>query len=214
MRERRKQMKVFRMLSVLTICGVFISSNAYATSISAGETVVAAPLSFGGTLIAAAPSTLTGPVIFGSLIAGVYSDPSNVYCAGCLDFVYLFGDSGGFPVTGLFVATFDGFPLDVGFSAIPNGIAPTTIAREPDGDGILFNFSSGLADGQFSDVLVIQTPATSYTYGSATLEARGGTFGAGGQGFQPTPEPSSIVFLSTGLLGFVRVIAGQLAGKK
>jgi hypothetical protein len=206
-------MKVFRMLGALASCGLLISS-AYATPISPGETVVAAPLSFGGTLVAIVPSTITGPVVVGSTIASVYSDPLNTYCAGCLDFVYQFSNGGGLPVTGLFAATFEGFPVNAGFYAVPNGVAPTTISRELDGSGIVFNFSPALDDSQFSDILVVQTSALLYTFGSVTVEASGGTFGAGSQGFQPIPEPSPLALFSTGLLSLAGVIRMRFAGKQ
>lgn len=207
-------MKALRMLSVLAWCGLGLVSAARASTISAGQTIVAGPVAFGGTLVAAAPSTIAGPLIFGSLTAGVFSDPQNVYCTGCLDFFYFLGNSGGEPITGIFAASFRDFPLNVGFSAVPGGIAPSTITREPDGNGILFSFAQGVGQGQFSDFLVIQTPANSYTFGSASVEARGGTFGVGGSGFQPTPEPASLIFVSSGLLGIAGIVKARYRTKR
>jgi len=174
-----------------------------------GQTVVAGPVEFGGTLVAAIPSTISGPVIFGSLSAGVFSDPLNTYCPGCLDFFYFVGNSGVEPITGLFAASFQDFPLNVGYAVVPGGVAPSSITREPDGNGILFSFAPSVGQDQFSDFLVIQTPANSYTFGSATVEARGGTFGNGGSAFQPTPEPASLLLVSSGLLGIAGIVKAR-----
>jgi hypothetical protein len=207
-------MKTLRFLSALAWCGLALISGAHATTISAGQTIVASPVDFGGTLVAAAPSTISGPVIFGSLTAGVFSDPLNTFCSGCLDFFYFVGNSGVEPITGVFAASFQDFPLNVGYAQVPGGIAPSSITREPDGNGILFSLASSVGQGQFSNFLVIQTPAHSYTFGSATVEARGGTFGNGGSAFQPTPEPASLLLVSTGLLGIAGMVTARYRARK
>ncbi len=195
-----------RILLALCCLSFVMVTNVYATPISAGESLTASPLSFGGTLLAATSSVQTGPVIFAHQSVEVFSDPFNVYCAGCLDFVYQFHNDGLEGITGLFVASFRDFPLSVGFSPVTGGIAPGTITRDPDGNAVTFNFTPGVGLIQFSDDLVIQTSAGSYTGGSTTLEARGGIFGVGGSGLQPTPEPAPIVLLFTGLISLAGVV--------
>src|SRR5579864_2450302 len=105
----------------------------------------------------------------------VYTDPSNTFCAGCLDFDYQAINSANSTddIGRITAITFTGFQTDVGYSTagepagggtpFPTGtIAPGFVDRNT-ADVIGFQFSSSpstvIAPGQTSAVLVIETNA-------------------------------------------------------
>jgi PEP-CTERM motif len=200
----------------LALCAVIfgVTARAHADPILPGGVInTPTTLSFGGTLVSSPPvNNITTSLFSANYSDKVYSDPNNTYCAGCLDFVYQIaniGKSGS--VFSLNAYNFGSFETDAGF--LTQGIDPSQITRSMDGSFLTFTFSgpdNDLAPGTFSDFLVIQTNATSFSPGGVSLQ--GGPSG-NGPGSQPSavPEPSSLILFGSGLLGLAVFAKKKLA---
>ena len=141
--------------------------------------------------------------------AGVYTDPTNPFCANCLDFVYLEAnskDSSG-SVQTISVSNFGSYSTIVG--DVTNGVVATDFTSV--NGTITYNFSGANAIGpnQSAGFLVIETNATAFQAGTVTISDGTDTFT--GPGFQPIPEPATFTLLGTGLLGAVGVIRRKFA---
>jgi VPDSG-CTERM motif len=154
--------------------------------------------------------TNTG-LVRGTITVAVFSDPTNVFGAGDLTFVYQITNS-PFPLSrdNIVRATginFEGFMTDVGYTllggAIPNGhfmngtVLPLTVDRSFFGDTVGFNFApgfiGGLRPGTTSRALIIETNATRFTSGFFNV-IDGGI--ASVSAYQPTvPDGGSAVAL-------------------
>jgi len=175
----------------------------------------------GGTLEASLNSGLVtstnGKLTF-DVVTAVYSDPSNVFGAGDLDFVYQVQSSASSVdgISRLTAIDFTGFQTDVGYtiagSALPGGVfvdgnafPPQTVDRSLGGGTIGFNFPipSSINPRQTSFALIIETNATTFTTGAFNVIDGGVSTVAA---FEPTapavPDTgATAILLSLGVIG-------------
>ena len=171
-----------------------------------------------GPFLANISGTFTGTnslgqtTISGKYDEAVYADPSNTFCAGCLDF-FLFVESNSSStdsIARITLASFGSFLTDVGYTTgkggNPGGVIPSTVDRSGNGSVVGFNFSTltGVGPGGQTQELEIETNAKSFTTGSIQMID---SSVASVQGFAPSsvPEPGSIslALLGGALLGIV-----------
>ncbi len=173
---------------------------ANASVLSNGISVPPGPLFPTETLVASTSGTIMTPTFTASYMQWVYADPTNTWCANCLDFVYQFTNNGGDPNERFSMFNFTGFLIDVGTN--PFGVHdPTTIDRSANGPVVGFNFPAAdqISAGQTTPLLVIETNALNYTDGYVSAQD-----GTAGYGFAyapaaPVPEPSSLALLGGSL---------------
>jgi hypothetical protein len=148
----------------------------------------------------------------------VYADPSNTFCAGCLDFFILVesNSTSTDDIERMTLASFGSFMTNVGYSvgkgSPSGGVDPATVDRSSTGSVIGFNFSSpdGVAPGEETQVLEIQTNAKNFMAG--TLQIIDSSV-ASVAAFEPcvVPEASSI---SMTLLGGILLGIGFIGRRR
>ncbi len=187
----------------LAACALSMASLASATVLTPGTSGPPDPFSNAGwTLLATTGSqALSSGTFTANATASVYSDSGNTFCAGCLDFVYMVTRTGGAdPIERITGGSFIGYLVDAGVVTGSAGFTPTSVDRSANGGVIGFNYqnAANLTDNQSTQLLVIQTNATSFAAG--VMSAQDG-LAANGIGFQPasTPEPISMSLLGGGL---------------
>ena len=184
--------KVSRLIAVLAVAisGGIFASRAGAVIITPGTSVVPNGSGvFSGTIVDNETSTLNSGTFIGSLHSVVYQQ-SN----GWLDFVYQFSNTvvGGDSIETLSLSSYNGLTLNADYQAVTNGVAPNKIDRTPfttaSDDTLNYIFNAGVAPGSMSDLLVVQTTATSFYEGSASAID---TLPANVPAPMPVPEPAT-----------------------
>lgn len=180
-----------------------MASLASATVLTPGSS--GAPDAFsnaGWTLLASTgDQALSSGTFTATANAWVYGDSANTFCTGCLDFVYMVARTGGTdPIERITAGSFAGFLLDAGVVTSSPGFAPNSVDRSANGTVVGFNYqnASNLTDSESTQLLVIQTNATSYVPGLLSVQDQQS---ANGIGFAPAsvPEPISVSLLGGGL---------------
>lgn len=209
------QAQLVRKLVVLIAFTVALTVAAHASVLGVAGTAPPTPVAPSGPIVATNSGNIATPTFSTNYTTSVYRDPSNTFCANCLDFVYQFTVLSGQGLRRFTASSFAGFMVNVGTN--PFGVQdPTTVARNPGpGDVISFNFdqfANGIPVGQTTVQLVIDTNATSFVPGF--LSAQDGTAGFG-IGFQPagTPiaEPTTLMLLGTGVTGLAAFLRRKKA---
>jgi len=147
----------------------------------------------------------------GTYQAFVEADPSNVFCAGCLDFFFevTLNTTSMDSLARATASSFSGFMTDVGYTtgpgSISGGILPTTVDRSKSGSVVGFNFPvpNSVNPGQSAQVLEIETNATKYVAGSLEF-IDGGVATVASFAPSAVPEPGTIALA---LFGFAALIA-------
>ena len=206
----------FMKFSLLGAALAVPATSAFATSITAGQTVTAQSVSFSNSNMVASTSGTLSPTpntYSGTYTEFVYRDSSNTVgsCAGqCLTFVIRVTDTTGSAdaiervSTSIFSSAFlynVGYSDSNGRNSLADPVNPLFINDSASGViGFDFSEGTGIMPGSTSAFLVIQTNATNYVPGTITTQD-GGV--AAVPAFMPsaaTPEPSSLMLLGTGML--------------
>ena len=195
---------------VVLLALTLVAPFTYASVLSTGSSAPPSPLFPTGTVMGSALGMITTPTFTATYTEQVISDPLNTWCAGCLDFVYMFKDLGAESLERFSMYNFAGVSVDVGTD--PFGTKdPTSIDRSPDGSSIGFNFPAGdaILSGTNTVELVIETNATEFADGFVSAQDGTAGFGAALSPKAVVPEPASLALLGGGL-----AILGGLLRKK
>jgi hypothetical protein len=179
---------------------VAVSAPAYAAQCPNGSTCAPDTLSESGTLLASHSGSLTASGSFSATYTEAVYQSTNVFCAGCLDFVLQIANSANSAqsIERANISDFTGSAADIGDN--PNGasipgslfvngtVAPTDDSRSTSGAVIAWDFTGTheLSPGATSLVLEVETNATQYTTG--TVSAQDGGV-AQSTGFAPVAPP-------------------------
>jgi PEP-CTERM motif len=192
--------KLIVLLAVTLMC----VASAQASILTVGGTAPPSPLFPSGPTLASTSGTITTPTFTDTYKTWVQADPSNTFCANCLDFIYVFTNLGPAVNQRFSMSSFAGFMTDLGTN--PFGVHdPITVSRSLTAGGpvLSFNFDEfgdGIKPGETTVDLIVETNALKYTIGY--LSAQDGTAGSG-VGFAPAaavPEPTSLMLMGGGLL--------------
>jgi len=195
----------------LMLCGQISVCQATPLTLAPGTSISATSEAYpaGATLLSSTSQNFSSASLSGVLISSVYSgDTGNEYGLADLTFTYeiLLSASSSDAASSINIGNFSGFNTDVSYNPSNGGAAPTTVSRDPNGNQIVFVFGGYVLPGFDSALLVIQTDATTFTSGSASVTDDVGTPAI--PNFSPVPDVTGMgsFLLALGLLaGFGRL---------
>jgi len=207
-------------LTGLAGASVVAAIPAFAVACANGSTCAPAPLTVGpgATLVASTSGTVTASGSFSAdYMEAVFSDPTNEYCNGCLDWVLQVTNRGNSADTlqRLNISNFAGFIVDIGVNTngvagFPNAgtAAPAAVARNTTGKVVTWDFSGTheLQPGQTTLRLEAETNATEFQRGLISFQDGGAQQTAGFEPAAPKPGIPETPWVPAGLL------AGSVAG--
>jgi hypothetical protein len=171
-----------------------------------------------GSLLASISGTYAGSAtdtIHGTYAESVVTDPHNVFCSGCLDFIFFVtNDSNSLDniariTHAPFVNGVTPFMTDVGYATGTGstfGTLPTTVDRLS-ADTVGFSFSTGVAPGSNTQTLEIQTNATGFMPGHLQISdgsvATVNAFAPTGTAVVPLPAALWLLLSSVAALGLL-----------
>ena len=194
-------------VALLALSGWAVGASAVAGHASAapcGNGATCAPDTFvvspSATLLASTSGTLTaGGSFTASYTEYVYRDPSNEYCATCLDFVIQVTNSANStdPLARVTNASFTGYSVDAGYTttkppgaATPGTAVPAQVGRSNSGSVVSWYFNTPATEiqpGQGTITLVAETNAPQFVPGIISAEDGGA---AQNNAFQPSGTPA------------------------
>lgn len=200
--------------ALAALAGLLLGSPAHANPLAPGGTATPDTLASlsGLTYVTKDSGTLNNLSSPGGTIDATYQEWVYKDAGGHLTFLYQVDNlSNSDYLAQIGVSSFKYASTDVGVytgsvsslspAGVSGGTAPSTVGRTSGlGSTINFNFTTDVAPGHYSAILYVATSAVTTQPGTITLQDDSSTFKAD---LGPTtPEPSSMVLVGLGAMGF------------